>query len=979
LSRLNGDRRLIEDYLPIEALSAASGRENVARRGHVKTIHTWWARRPLIACRAAVYSALVPIAQFALGGESDEQIAEGRRRSAEFIQQLCTYPEPWDLISQAQQHILAAHAERLSRELGRFVTADDISAGRAPRPKVLDMFAGGGSIPLEALRLGCDAFALDLNPVAHIIELCTLTYPQRYGKPDLSARGATGPKNNQAEPTWGGLAGELRFWGNWILQRVEPELVKVYPPISSTLFGSDRRGCELTQLGFDSEQPAPGPKQDTRSDSRRALTPIACLWTRTVRCKNPSCGSIVPLLRQTWLCRKKGRFAALKVIAAPGTKAVQFLVVTAPTEAEIGFDPGAFSKGGNAICPFCGTVADSDYVKSEALAKRMGRQMMAVVFVSTGKRGKVYLAGDDVASLIPDEGDLRRRLESMTRATGISLPEERIEANPRSMDIQRYGFEKWSDLFTPRQALALLTIVAEAHNAEEQMRRQGLAEPHVKALCTAVGLVIDKMADYMNVSARWGNDDEGVTSAFSGQSVPMVWDFAEAFPCTGVTGSIQWSSGYVVSVFESIRPSDRPAAVIRGSATSLPWPDQTFDAIVTDPPYYDNYSYSNLSDFFYVWLKRTCGHLHPEHFGSDATPKRNEIIAAAYRHEGVRQSANSFYESMMAQTFREAFRVLKSNGRMVVVYAHKTTLGWSTLVNALRHAGFTVTEAWPLDTEMRGRLVAMETSALASSIFLVARKREGTPIGAYEDARPDLEEIVRERIATLWNMGVSGADLVIAAVGAGLRSFTRYERVEYANGEDVPAERFLAEVEAVVLETLLERIFAVPQTGIAAVDAPSRFYVLWRFTYRAAEVDAGEAIVFTYGQPVELDGPRGLSSGPRPLVEKKKSKYRLRDFSERGDDEKLGIPNDTALTPPLVDVLHRALWLMEHQPAALAQFLDQAKPNVEHLRMIAQALAGPALQGGELRGPRSAEQTALATMLANWRNLIEENLFRHRD
>jgi putative DNA methylase len=227
-------------------------------------------------------------------------------------------------------------------------------------------------------------------------------------------------------------------------------------------------------------------------------------------------------------------------------------------------------------------------------------------------------------------------------------------------------------------------------------------------------------------------------------------------------------------------------------------------------------------------------------------------------------------------------------------------------------------------------------------------------------------------------MGISGADLVIAAVGAGLRAFTRFERVEYANGEEVPAERFLAEVEGVVLETLLERIFSAPRSGLSAVDSSSRFYVLWRFTYRAVEVEAGEAIVFAYPQDVELSGPRSLTVGPRALLTKKGNKYCLRDFAERGADEKLGLPNETTLTPPLIDVLHRALWLMEHHPASLPDFLDQARPNTDHLRLVAQALAGPALQGGGPRTSRSTEQAALATMLANWRNLVEENLFRQR-
>ena len=275
------------------------------------------------------------------------------------------------------------------------------------------------------------------------------------------------------------------------------------------------------------------------------------------------------------------------------------------------------------------------------------------------------------------------------------------------------------------------------------------------------------------------------------------------------------------------------------------------------------------------------------------------------------------------------------------------------------------------------------TSALASSISLVARKREGTEVGSYEDTvQPELERIVRERVASLWDMGIVGADLVIAAVGAGLRAFTRFERVEYANGEEVPAERFLAEVEGVVLEVLLERILGGQRSRIASVDGPSRFYILWRYTYGVAAMDAGEAIVFTYGQGVELDGQNGLSAGAHALIERKKSAYRIRDFTERGEHEKLGLPDASSGAPaPLIDVLHRILWLLENEPRSLNAFLDEISPDRERLRLVAQALAGPGLKGGAhgADAPGSVattpkEQSALGKLLANWGPLIESRL-----
>jgi putative DNA methylase len=572
--------------------------------------------------------------------------------------------------------------------------------------------------------------------------------------------------------------------------------------------------------------------------------------------------------------------------------------------------------------------------------------------------------------------------------------------------------------------LCLLTFAAAVREAEEEIRKREYTVAHLRAVLTYLATAIDREAEDSSSLCRWNPNAEKMQGTFGRQALPMVWDFCEINPFGGSVGD--WQSLVDLqlnSIHGAIEYSGSAATVSRGSATALPWPDGFFDAVITDPPYYDNVPYADISDFFYVWLKRTVGHLYPEHFAAEGTPKKNEAVADAVRHGGSKEKAKQAYEAMMAQAFSEAHRVLKPGGQMVVVYAHKTTLGWATLVDALRQAGFTVTEAWPLDTEMKSRLRGMESAALASSIFLVARKRVGRavgraasptsiidrlaarndrlaagPTGSYEDeVQPELERIVRERVETLWEMGVAGADLVIAAVGAGLRAFTRFARVEYANGEEVPAEQFLAEVEGVVLETLLEKIFVgqaaslsssgtgrgigcQPVVPLSSVDGPSRFYVLWRYTYKAAELDAGEAIVFTYGQQVELDGPNGLSTGSRTLVDKKKGKYRLRDYTERGDDEKLGLPGSDGQSASLIDVLHRILWLMENEPRTVPRFLNEAQPDRERLRLVAQALAGPGLKGKTeeeaqtLITTTASEQAALGKLLANWRTLVEQRM-----
>ena len=346
------DKRLIEDYLPIQAISAEASREKSVRKGHISTLHLWWARRPLVACRAAVYGALVPADRWVKDVDlknppADAAKAEAMKNGAkkglnriaagEFVTALCKYPGDPRVIEKAQGHILDAHADRLTAELaegrktGKMpawveefkwpaakheVKRADIEAGRAPRPRVLDMFAGGGAIPLEALRLGCEAYALDLNPVAHIIELCTLVYPQKYGRPNPTACGMAGPKNAKGEATWGGLAEEVRYWGEWVLEKVRAEIGDLYPPIPDPKAGKARKTLASPQMkfggkGFD----RPG-QQELHVDTPIGyLTPIAYLWTRTVRCKNPACGATVPLVKQTWLCKKKGRYVALKMVA----------------------------------------------------------------------------------------------------------------------------------------------------------------------------------------------------------------------------------------------------------------------------------------------------------------------------------------------------------------------------------------------------------------------------------------------------------------------------------------------------------------------------------------------------------------------------------------------------------------------------------------------------------------------------------------
>jgi putative DNA methylase len=953
---MTDERRLIEDYLPIQPISAAAAGEP-RTKGHISTLHVWRARRPLVACRAAVYGALVSASRFEpTNGPEEKRASLGRANAAKFVERLCQYPGNSAVIAEAQRHILEAHAERLTTETGKGVTIQDVEAERAPRPKILDMFAGGGAIPLEALRLGCEAHAVELNPVAHLIELCTVTFPQRYGP---------------------GLADEVEKWGRSVLERTRAAVTDLYAKIPAA---SKKRHVQSDAFS-------------QQEDSKDFLSVVAYYWTRTIPCPNRQCEATVPLYRQTWLRKKASGYVALKPILDNRSRKVRFRVVTADSEGALDFDPGEGSEGSATVCPFCQAPVAAEYVRDYGNATGFGQQLMCVIALNPHGSGKLYLADEMLA-----DGEQEREMVAEERAKvlevnlGSTSLDETIpptgNAGLATGKSYLYGINTFRQAFTPRQRCVLLTLAIEIRLAHHEMLAKGIDQERAKTITTYLGLWLSRLTDRFNGIARWDNSRETVVSLSSMKRFAMMWDYPEVNLFGGATGDAWGNLEYITAVIRQEGSVPRPATCVRGSATELAYASGSFDAVITDPPYYDNESYSELSDVSYVWLRPTIGFLFPEHFAGSLTPKKQECVAAAYRQGGTKDAAYHFFEDCLFKSLEQAARVLKPSGILVMVYAHKTTAGWGSLMDSIRRAGFEVAEAWPLDTEAKARVAHQEDAALASSIFLVARKRDSALTGNYEEeVRPELEQIVRERVGALWEMGISGADLVIASVGAGLRAFTRFARVEYANGEEVPAERFLAEVEAVVLDSILAKLSkAVGANGgrysLAGLDPSTRFYILWRYTYGSVELDAGEAIVFANGTHVELDGSEGLSAGERALTEKKKGKYRLRDYAERGADEDLGLPSEEGQPAPLVDTLHRTMWLMEKRPAKLGEFLKEARPNREQLRLVAQALAGPALKGGELgEVATGGELAALTKLTANWRALMEraeEPLFERR-
>ncbi|MEJ7894715.1 MAG: DUF1156 domain-containing protein [Solirubrobacteraceae bacterium] len=884
---LDADKRLIEDLIPVEAISVVAQREKIGHTAlHPRKLHLWWARRPLAAARAAVYATLVPV-----------EGTPAHLRSDDFFVSLCAMGDNDRTLAEARERVLAAN-------------------GGTP-PKVLDLFAGGGAIPLEAARLGCDATAVELNPVAHLIERCTLDYPQRFGP---------------------GLADDVREHGRRWVDRTWERVGHLYPHVR------DSQG-EQQRLGQ-------GPGLD-----RAAGRPIAYLWTRTVPCPNTAGGAHeMPLVRQTWLAKKKGRFVALKPVVDRTARALSWEVVEADTADGLGFDPAGFSSRGKASCLICGATVDAKEVKALGLAGRMDITPLAAVVVKPSGRGRDYLPVGTY------QQPSTEACEAVLAGLNVGPPDEPLPPALTGGMCTVYGMTRFRDLFTPRQLATLCAFAQGVREAHAEMLDEGMESQRAEAVCAALGVAFDRVVLRSSSLSLWDTGNLSVTNALSRQALPMVWDFAEANPFGAAAGQAIEYVENTADILADLAGSARRVECHRTSATQLPDHDGTFDAVITDPPYYDYISYADLSDFFYVWLKRSVGFLFEDEFSGELTPKRREAIMAPYRHGGDRTAARGFYEREMAAAFAEAHRVLKPNAPLVCVYAHKTTLGWAVLVEALRQARFTITEAWPLDTEMTSALKA-NTASLASSIFLVARRRDDETTGAYHEVVAELDGVIEERLERLTQAGVSGSDLVIATIGAALRPFTRHASVELPSGEPVVAETFLSDVQSRVLDAVLAKVHDLG-ADVGAIDATTRYYVLSRTMFGWADIDFDEANNLARTAGVELKD--ALAAGPHPLADIKGKVVHLHDFVARGEAAELG-----AAGTPLIDVLHGVLWRANHRVADLPDYLARVRPDTDRLRAVAQALQGKALRDeGESKAP---EAQACERLLGSWRTLVERN------
>lgn len=849
-------KRLIEVDLPIKKISAHARREKSIRHGHISTLHIWWARRPLAACRAVICAALWPDPGDPNCPESFKTEAASLMES--FRDKRGGKPYEWNNGIELRKALLDFIADfanwdnstnkdflDTSRALTQ-VAHESLGGEPGTRPLVVDPFAGGGSIPLEALRVGADAFASDLNPVAVLLNKVVLEYIPKYGQR---------------------LAEEVRKWGEWVKKEAEKELAEYYP--------KDPDGA----------------------------TPIAYLWARTIKCEGPGCGAEVPLMRSLWLAKKGFRSVALRLKPDNKNKRVDFEIVKNALSKDVA--EGTVRRG-SATCPVCGFTTPQTSVRSQLKGKDGGAnnsRLLAVALKKHSEAGVFFRLAEakDTKLLVLAEKRLSERFSN-------SIPRQQIRSKNQS-DVGRmplYGMSNYGSLFTHRQLLTLLTIASLIERLDTKLSSKQNA---VLRLCLACAL--DKQVDYLSSLSRWHTSGQFVNNTYGRQALPMVWDFVEACPFSGASGNylgaVEWVSRFVEQEGKGLVGCGLGQAE-RATATRHPLSDDIADALITDPPYYDAIGYSNLSEFFYVWLRRSVSDIFSSLLSAELPDKTTECIVDT----SVAQD-QSYFLRTMTEALSESRRYCKPNSIGVVVFAHSSTSAWEAMLDSLNKAGWIVTASWPIDTEMANRMNAMGTAALASSVHIVCRPRENPDgslcadeIGDWRDVLAELPKRIHEWMPRLAEEGVVGADAIFACLGPALEIFSRYSRVEKASGEVVPLKEYLEHVWAAVAKEALNMIFAGAETTGFEEDA--RLTAMWLWTLSTGDApspqpspsrgegeedtdedeDSSSAKAKLSGYTLEYDAARKIAQGLgahlerlQSLIEVKGDKARLLPVAER--------------------------------------------------------------------------------------------------
>ncbi|MFH7338615.1 DUF1156 domain-containing protein [Streptomyces sp. KHY 26] len=809
-------RKLIEVSLPLEDINAESAREKSIRHGHPSTLHLWWARRPLAAARAVLFAQLVddPSSHPELFPTEGEQKAE-RERLHGIIRRLVV----WENIND----------EGLYREAREEILK---STGGNP-PPVLDPFAGGGTIPLEAQRLGLEAHASDLNPVPVLINKALIEIPSKFaGQPPVfpgAAESRLGPW-----PRATGLAEDVRRYGAWMRDRAQERIGHLYPKAQVPVLG---RNGEPTGRIIEA-------------------TVIAWIWARTVACPNPACGIQMPLLRSWWLSTKKGKEAyvvptVVDDAAAPGGRRVDFTIGHDPSQAPAKASDGTIAaRKGGARCVACSSNVQMDHIKAEGLAGRLGAQLMAVV-ARDGRR-RIYI------------GPTKEHEKAAVVAQPQDVPNQPLGHDPRNLWTPAYGLSHFSDLFTDRQLAALATfsdlivearerVLADAFAAglprrEFLVNDDGAEEAYADAVATYLGMALSRTTDLNNSLVTWSNGRDQARNLFARQAIPMAWDFVEVSPFAQAAGDISIATETQAEALENL-PVRVPGEVRQADAASR---DYAGLLIATDPPYYDNISYSDLSDFFYVWLRRALRQIHPDLFGTMLVPKTEELVANPYRQGGA-EKAEKFFEDGFQQVFAHARETASPDYPITVFYAFKqaelekegvASTGWSTFLEGMISNGWTITATWPVRSERGGRMISVGTNALASSIVLALRPREAT---AHATDRTGflaaLHAELDEALPRIREGAIAPADLRQTILGPGMAVFSRFSRVLEDDGSTMSVKTALA---------LINQTFdSLQNEHDAELDADTRFCLDW---FRSYGWDTRP-----YGDAESLAVPLGLS------------------------------------------------------------------------------------------------------------------------
>lgn len=821
-------KKLIEVALPLEAINEASSREKSIRHGHPSTLHLWWARRPLAAARAVIFAQMVddPSAWPELFPTEEAQEKE-RQRLFSIIEELVQWENTTneDVLQKARNEIWASWRRTCATNADH-PRAEELF-NRNKLPAFHDPFAGGGSLPLEAQRLGLESYASDLNPVAVLINKAMIEIPPKFaGRPPVNPE-VRANKELIARQWKGaqGLAEDVRYYGKWMRDEAERRIGHLYPQIEI----NDEMVRDRLDLA-----PYKGKK----------LTVIAWLWVRTVKSPNPAFAHIeVPLVSTFMLSTKAGKEAYVEpVIEKDGYR---FTVkVGKPKDPEVAKRGTKLARGANFQCIMSGAVINDPYIKTESMAGRMGARLMAIV--AEGDSGRVYLAPTQEHELIAAQAKPEWKPDMpMNRET------------PNLVSGRGYGFFTWADLFTTRQLVALSTfsdLVGEAiQRIEADARAAGLepdmrplrdggtgARAYAEAVGMYLGFAVDKCSDFWSAICSWNISGEKMRNTFGRQAIPMMWDYAEANVFSDSSGNWNAMIEWIWKVLETVPCKPYGSALQQDAAQQT---TSRGKIISTDPPYFDNIGYADLSDFFYVWLRRSLRAVFPDLFATLAVPKAEELVATPYRH-GSKEKAERFFLEGMTQAMHRLADQGHSAFPVTIYYAFKqsetetdagiASTGWETFLDAVIRAGFAVTGTWPIRTELNNRMIGMDTNALASSIVLVCRKRDPqAPTASRREFMGELKQELPQALAHLQHSNIAPVDLAQAAIGPGMAVFTRYSQVLDAEGKPMTVREALALINQVLDETLAE------QEG--DFDAESRWALAWFEQYGFAEGEFGVA------------------------------------------------------------------------------------------------------------------------------------------